>query len=191
MKSTILMLVAALAAFPTFAQWQLNSNESVLSFTSFKKEHIAENHYFKKLTGHITNDGQAKLTIDLSSVDTNIAIRDERMKEHLFNVNQFANATIEAKIDLQNIDKINVGEAVTLLVPAQLTLHGVTQSLEAKVKVAKLSADSMQVNTIAPVLVSAPAFGLTTGIAKLAELAGLPGISHTVPVNFTFHFSNN
>lgn len=188
MKS-IIVLFTALIAFPSVAQWQLNTKESVLSFTSFKKEHIAENHYFKQVDGHIDDQGQVNVTINLASVDTNIAIRDERMKEHLFNVGKFANATIDAKIDMDKIAKIAVGTTMILPVEAKLSLHGVAQTLQAKVNVAKLADDKIQVNTVMPVLLSAPAFNLNDGIAKLKELAALPGISQTVPVNFTFSFS--
>lgn len=188
MKSVI-ALIFTLVAFPSLAQWQLNAKESVLSFTSFKKEHIAENHHFKHIDGHIDNKGQVTVNIDLASVNTNIAIRDDRMKEHLFNVSKFAKATISSAINMGKIAKLGQGETMILPVKAELSLHGVNQTLEAQVNVAKLADNKIQVNTIKPILLSVPAFNLVNGVEKLKELAGLPGISHTVPVNFTFNFS--
>ena len=66
------------------AQWSLDLDNSQLSFVTVKAEHIAEVHSFSRLEGQIDAAGNARISIDLSSVETGIAIRNERMQSMLF-----------------------------------------------------------------------------------------------------------
>ena len=59
----------------------------------------------------------------------------------------------------------------------QLTIKGRASGIAAQVRIAKLSSDEILVATTAPVIVSARAVGLSEGVEKLREIAGLPSIS--------------
>ena len=76
------------------ADWSLNNEVSVLSFVSIKKNTIGETHRFNQLAGAINANGMFKASINLASVNTNIPIRDERMKSMLFDVAKFSQAEI-------------------------------------------------------------------------------------------------
>ncbi|WP_286234434.1 YceI family protein [Thalassotalea sediminis] len=188
MKKTIAALLG-LMTLPALADWQLVSEDSSLNFTTFKKEHVAENHTFESFNATIADDGKVMLSIDLASVNTNIAIRDQRMQEHLFATTLFPNATFAASISPKILNNLKQGEIKTQLLKGEIALHGNTQSVELSVNVSRLSKDKILVTSAAPLLVKAKDFDLVKGINQLQKLAGLPSISHTVPVTFTLSFT--
>ena len=94
-----LMLYAGIAT----ADWQLNNDQSSLQFASVKNTQFAEVHSFKTLSGGLTKDGNVAINIDLASVDTLIPIRDQRMKEMLFNVVSFPQARVSAWITVRSM----------------------------------------------------------------------------------------
>ena len=73
-----------LAATSANAAWQLDGERSALSFVSTKAINIAEVHRFGELSGGVDADGMVNVSINLDSVDTAIELRDDRMKEMLF-----------------------------------------------------------------------------------------------------------
>ena len=176
---------------PAFANWSLDNNESSLSFVSTKKDEIAEAHHFEKLTGQIDKNGKASLAIDLASVNTNIAIRDERMRDFLFETTKFSQARFSTDIDLAFLKAMAVGEQKQLMITGELALHGQSQSVNAMVNIAKLASGKVTVTTVKPILVNARQYKLAAGVAKLKELAGLPSISNAVPVTFTLTYSKD
>ncbi len=173
---------------PAMAQWTLNNQHSQLNFISIKKGDVAEIHSFRKLNGEINSSGGAIIIIDLSSVDTLIPIRDQRMREMLFNVVKFPDARFHAQLDMQQIDAIQPGSSKQLTVMGDFTLHGQTKQLELKLLVSRLNKESVQVFTYQPILIHAKDFALTAGVEKLREVAGLPSISNAVPISFILQF---
>jgi len=171
-----------------FANWQLDNDNSTLSFITTKKQHVAENHTFKKLSGSIDDKGRVNFVIDLTSVNTNIGIRDTRMQEHLFQVKKYATATFSNQIDMAVINKLATGKNTTTKMAGLIDLHGQQQLVNFEVMIAKLNAEQVLITSLAPVLIKAKDFKLVSGINKLKELAGLPSISYTVPVSFTLTF---
>lgn len=193
---SIQLLLAVCAIFSTnvfAAQWQLDSNNSRLSFISIKKSNIAEIHQFKKLQGQLDPQGQLTVVIDLASVDTNIAVRDQRMKEFFFEVDTFSTATITATIDDEILDSIAEGASTLVTVDAILDLHGQTKSLAIDVIITRLVSAKLSVVSAQPIVLNIADFSLVAGVEKLMELAKLPSISHAIPVSFylTFNLKNN
>ncbi len=72
----------------------LDNSLSSLSFVSVKKGTTGEVHTIDKLSGSLSVEGDLLVTLDLSSVNTKIAIRDERMQEHLFETGSNPVATV-------------------------------------------------------------------------------------------------
>ncbi|WP_440905826.1 YceI family protein [Catenovulum sp. SX2] len=192
MKLRALLISAALGlafANQAFAGWKLDEQTSQLNFLSTKKAQIIEQHSFKKVSGKVADNGQVELTIDLSSVETNIPIRNERMQKYLFETDKFANATISAKVDSSVLTNLAVGEPKTLELVAQLELHGHKQDLSLAVSVIKGNNGQLFVNSLGSVIINAADFSLIEGINKLQELAGLPSITYSVPVSFNLVFA--
>lgn len=184
-KLTAVVVGLSLSSITAYAiDWVVDGHDSQLNFVSIKKSNIAEVHEFKQLQGSYDSQGQFILDIDLASVDTHISVRDDRMKDYLFEVSKFSTAKITAKIDTDLIDAIAEGASERFTVDANLDLHGVIKPLTLDVIVTRLVGAKLSVVSVKPVIINADDFALASGINKLMELASLPSISKAVPVSF-------
>ncbi|WP_102798589.1 YceI family protein [Bowmanella denitrificans] len=168
------------------ADWQMDQQVSSLSFLSTKNNLVTETHHFTDFNGTLAEDGSLAVKIELNSVETNIAIRNERMREHLFKLFPTANLTAQLPNEVMGLD---VGESMPLEVKGQLELNSKTQILTMQLQVTRLANEQLLATTVQPVLVNSVQFGLTDGIKKLQELAGLASIDQTVPVTFNVVFN--
>jgi len=184
-----LALAGLLVAGSSWAGWQLDSGGSAVNFVSIKNDSVAENHRFGSLSGDISPAGAVQLTIVLDSVDTGIEIRDQRMREMLFETADFPAATVTASVDPAILQAAAEGDTVSTDLPVKLALHGIEQELVIPVLVVGAAGGSLQVFTPRPVLLNAPDFGLAAGIAALQQIAGLQAISTAVPVSVHLVFS--
>lgn len=189
MKKLIILLVVYSLSMTVQAAWQLDNANSQLTFVSVKANKVGEVHVFQKLEGTVNDEGQASLKIDLTSVNTNVAVRDERMQKFLFEVDKFTHAELTAQLDMTKISALKVGETLVQPVVVKLNLHGTTKDLENPVVVVKLVNDSLLVVNQSPVILNTEDFQLIDGVNKLAELAKLDAISKAVPVSFVFTFN--
>jgi polyisoprenoid-binding protein YceI len=183
--------VAALVTVPAHADWTLANDESRISFVTTKAGQIAEVHRFHSVDGMIDDAGNVRVTIDLSSVDTLIPIRDERMRDILFEVAQFPEATLTGKVDMAVLDGLADGETTTVGVEGALAMHGETLSLTLEFHVARLSGSRVVASTLQPVVVNASQVALVEGVEELREIAGLPSISPAVPVTAVLTFNSS
>ncbi len=171
------------------AAWQLDNERSTLSFVTIKKTHIAEVNTFTSLSGLVSEAGEFAINIDLASVVTNIPIRDERMREYLFETDRFGQATLSGRIDMDVLAELDETNPLPTAVEAELSLHGEGVPLTLRVSVVEIDENTLVVNSRLPVVVHADDFRLHSGVEKLRELAGLPSISHAVPVTFSLTFT--
>lgn len=183
-----LLLVAAGCSTAANAEWTLDNSGSRLSFVSTKAGAAAEVHKFGTLEGGVDGNGRVTLSIQLDSVDTAIEIRDERMREMLFETETYPSATLAATVDTAALEAIGVGESVNMTTEAQLQLHGTETSLTANMTVARLSDSRLLAVSRDPLIVNASQVGLLAGVERLREVAGLPSISPAVPVTFVLAF---
>ena len=175
-------------AVPNPKAWVLNNDGSSLYFLTIKAEHIVETNNFGTLSGQ-ADTSSATVSIDLSSVDTAVELRDERMLEILFEVASFATANITADLTGFNLADLSVGESVTSELAFNLDLHGVSSDMTAAMQLTQLGDGSLRVQTTSPINVSAGDFSLVDGVNQLRELAGLSSISYAVPVTFNLLFN--
>lgn len=187
-RARIWILALLFVATPTWADWALNNAQSQLSFISIKKGDIAEVHRFDQLDGRVDANGNVTLTIQLASVDTAIPIRDQRMREMLFNTNAFPRATLTTKVDSSALDKLATGDIVTSTVEGKLSLHDQTGAVTAELAIARLGPNKLLVSSRKPLVLQAGDYELVEGVEKLREVAGLSSISKAVPVSFVLTF---
>lgn len=173
---------------PVVTTYELDSERSSLFFVSTKKEHVVETHHFNTLSGNVADNNEATLVIDLSSVDTANTTRDERMRNYLFETENYANAEVKLTLEADWLENLEVGETQLLDALPSLELHGFTVELSTQLQVTKLSSTTIIVKNVQPILLSATPFNLVPGIETLRDLANLSSISHAVPVNFTLFF---
>jgi polyisoprenoid-binding protein YceI len=171
------------------AAWTLVPEQSRLSFVSVKASEIAEVHHFARLDGAVGADGKASVSIPLDAVVTGIEIRDERMRNILFETGLFPTATITAEIDMPALSTMAVGEQKRLPLRGELSLHAATTPIETEVVVTHAGNGRVIVASLDPVVVNAASFGFTKGLAELQKLANLPSITPDVPVSFQLTFA--
>lgn len=168
--------------------YSLDAENSSLFFVSTKKEHTVETHTFTTLSGDISTEGDARLLIDLSSVDTGVETRDERMREHLFVVGTYPQAQVSLTVDYNTMKAVPVGSTQHLDVEATLDLFGTQATINTEVQISRLSSSRILVQNTQPILLNATDFGLEAGVETLRSLANLTSISYAVPVNFNLVF---
>lgn len=184
----ILLISAALTAPQALAGWELDPERSHLSFISIKAKDVAEIHTFTEIKGGMDDAGQASVTLMLDSVETLIPIRNERMREMLFETTQYKEAALTAKIDPALIAGLPVGEITEVIAEGNLALHGQNQPMTLTMQAARLRDGTVMVASTKPLIVDAAQFGLSDGVEKLREVAGLASISNAVPVTFVLTF---
>ncbi|OUS40645.1 hypothetical protein A9R00_04925 [Oleispira antarctica] len=186
MRLITLALALAVSSFSS-ADWSLLQPSSIHFLTS-KNTHITEVHAFKTFTGTINESGYAQLTIDLASVDTRIAIRDERMQEYLFETAKFSQASFAAEIPATVLAQVSAGTQTRYQLKGKISLHGEQSEGQCEVMINPNKDGTITVNTITPMIIDAESFSLVAGINKLQEIAGLKSITRTVPVMFSLTF---
>jgi polyisoprenoid-binding protein YceI len=191
MRISIALFAALLMATAAGAQadWTLENESSTLSFVTVKAIDVAEVHTFQNLSGSVGADGHARVVIQLASVDTLIPIRDERMREMLFETDLFPTATVGTRIDLNRFEALAAGDSQRLNAELMLSIRDVELPVTAELLVTRVTENRMLVATTKPLVINAATVSLAEGVEALREVAGLPSISKSVPVSFVLQFT--
>ncbi|MEO0699040.1 MAG: YceI family protein [Pseudomonadota bacterium] len=191
---TALILAAACSQAPAEpaplveGSWAVDAKASSLSYVSVKSGEIAESNSFSGFSGSVTPEGAASLEIDLSTIETKVDIRNERMRDIFFEVADYPSASVTATIDPAAFETLGVGESAVQPLKATLSVKGIEAPIETQVSVTRTGEDGVLVTSLEPVILYADALELTDGLATLQELAGLPSITPVVPVSFSIAF---
>ena len=188
MKQFLSGALAVVMCTPAFGAWTLDGDQSAVSFVSTKAINVAEVHRFGELSGSVDDAGMVGVSISLSSVDTGIELRDERMREMLFDTARYATAEVTAEVDVDAIRDLSAGQSIDLTIEGRVDLHGQSQPLTMEVVVTRSGEYRLLVVSKKPVIINAPQFALSEGVEALREIAGLPSISLAVPVSFVLAF---
>lgn len=165
----------------TLADWRLTAASKV-GYVSIKNNVIAEHNYFSGVTGSLNKKGQLKVSIDLSTVETQVDIRNQRMRDLFFEVMQYPEAVVTAQLDMQELAQVESGAPLELVKPFTLSMHGIESTAEAHLRIVSVGGRAW-VSTVRPILISAADFGLEGGVAALRKIAGLEAIAAVVPVS--------
>ncbi len=185
----LLALAGLFMACSANASWNLSSDESHLYFVSVKNNDLVEVSKFTQLTGSIQDSGAARISVELGTVDTGIELRDERIREHLFQTEKFPLAVVEANVNPRYLVESAAPSISEDRQDIALQLHGIKKEMQSALQVIRLSDDRIMVNSLSPVLVRAEDFDLGGGVEMLTKLAGLKMIGMTVPVSFSLVFT--
>lgn len=177
-------LIALSVPATAFAEWSVVSEASSLGFISVKNGDIPESHSFGELTGTVSEDGAAEIKIGLASVETGIDIRNERMRDMLFNVADNPFMTVRADIGLDRFTELQAGDRIQIETIVTLDTGSTERSYAAPLNVTRLGADRVAVSSAKPIAVDVSRLGYTDGIEALRNVAGLDAISLIVPVSF-------
>ena len=188
LKTAVSAMVLSSLATPALAQWELDDKSSAVGFITTKNSTVAESHSFTSLTGYISKEGKLQVEISLDSVETLIPIRNERMRQMLFETVDFPMAKVTAEVDESVMKAVSDGDVLVAEVPITLSLHGQEKLLCVPVVLIGTADGSILAVASSPIVVNAADFGLEKGVALLRESAGLKSISTAVPVSFQLYF---
>ena len=188
LRRAVVSLLLLAPCSTVWAQWELDSSRSVVNFVTVKNASVGEIHSFSSLVGFIGAEGNVQLAINLDSVETLVPVRNERMRELLFETAQFPAAKISAQVDPAILTAAAEGGVLTADVPLTIALHGQEKTLTLSVVVVGEGEGRLRVFSARPVLVNAGDFGLEAGVAALQKIAGLQSISNAVPVTLQLLF---
>ena len=178
MRSAVALAMSALLSPLAFADWQIGPGSQV-QFVSIKNNTVGEVSHFETLAGTVTDAGEVEVRVALDSVETNIGIRNERMKQMLFEVGLYPEAVITAQLDAGAFAAMSDGGVTKIAL--LIDLHGQTVTKDALLNVA-VTDRGVRATTTQPILLTASEFGLEGGVAALQKVAGLNAISRVVPV---------
>lgn len=183
-----LLLVSLLCSALAQADWALEAPSEV-TLISIKNTHVAESHRFERLSGHIRDHGEASLTIDLSSIDSLIPVRDQRMRDMLFETGVYPKAVLSTHINTKVLQEARAGISQTYELEGKLQLHGREADVSVPVLIIATANGRLVVTSLKPVFIHAEQFDLVSGIQQLRDVAKLERIGEVVPVNFTLTFA--
>lgn len=186
------------AAIPARAQtidpfengWILDAAASDLRFLSIKKGNVAETSRFATLSGLITEDGKAQIRVLMDSVDTEIDLRNVRMRFLFFETFKFPEATISVELDPALLTDLHATRRKMVDVEYTLNLHGVTFNSAAQVAVTLMSNDRVNVSATTPIALKLADFDLVGGQEKLQDAANVTIVPLGI-VSFDFVFDRS
>ncbi|MCB1340265.1 MAG: OmpA family protein [Pseudooceanicola sp.] len=167
--------------------WVLDPEASKLRFLSVKKGNVAETSKFATLSGLITPQGKAQIRVLMDSVDTNIDLRNVRMRFLFFESFNFPEATISVQLDPETLRDLHMVRRKFVEVGYTLALHGVTLEKTAEVAVTLMSNDRVAITSTTPIPIKLDEFNLEGGREKLQEAANVEIVPVGV-VSFDFIF---
>lgn len=183
------LLAALLSIAPAHADWMVQDT-SQIGFVSIKNNSIGENNAFQRVSGSISEAGMVAVAIDLTSVETGVGIRNERLQTMLFDVASFPSATVKATLSPAQVMALRGGGTVTESVALDVSLYGTTVSKTAELLVSVLD-DDVRVTSTQPIMITAQDFGLESGVAALQKIAGLSAISRSIPITVDLRLKAN
>ena len=183
-----LSVAALVSAAPAWAEWQVADNSSI-QFVSIKNNTIGEVSHFDMIAGTVGDQGAVELRVALDSVETNIGIRNDRMKKMLFEVGLYPEAVITAQLTPETMAVLGSSSGAAVPVVLQIDFHGQVVSKDAVLTVSATHAGGFSATTSQPILLNAAEFDLEDGVAALQSVAGLNAISRVIPVTVSLNFT--
>ena len=183
------LLITLVITGSAHAGWDVTASSRV-GFVSIKNNSIGENNVFEQVTGSISDAGHVAVSIDLTSVETGVDIRNERLKRMLFEVAKFPTARVQATLSASQLDALKTAGSVSETVKVTVSLHGMSVDKLAALSVG-VSEDGLRVTSTQPIVVTAQDFGLESGVAALQAIAGLNAISRSIPITVDLSLRTN
>ena len=168
-----------------FAEWSLDASASSFYYVTSKNAAVAEVNTIAGLQGGISDQGAATLVLDLGTVDTAVPIRNERMRDLVFQVADFPSAIVSIQVDADELTTMPTGMPIIGSYNATVSLHGASQELAADLQLVKVSNTTLLVSLARPLIVNAASFGLQDGVEQLRTIAGLTSINPNVIIDFS------
>lgn len=184
----ITLATSMLFANTALADWTLNSEASNISYGTVKNDAIGESNTFKNISGSLNDNGHINISIDLSSVDTMIEIRDQRMRDIVFKIAENATAKLTGDMNLDAHKDQAIGTSRVIEATIGLELVGEKIEHDVMLVVTRLTENKVMVTPHGVLFIDADDYELLSAIETLRGLAGLDTIASVVPLSFYLTF---
>lgn len=173
-------------------EWVLKKADIVFTSTKTDKNgnNIQEMGNFSDYSAVLDKQGHLTMKIDLASVNTDIAIRDQRLTEWLFGVDKFTTAVISAELDATKINNLQLNTPLNLAQPIKLEMHGQQAEFVSELTITRTSPHIILVETKQPIELNLEQFDMLNGLKRLQDVMMLSGINAVVPVIFKGSFQD-
>lgn len=193
-------VILLLASFPhsALAQsehlspgWVLDPANSSLEFETTKTSARGvktETSTFATVEGQIDGNGNANITYFLDSVDTNIDLRNVRMRFLFFETYINPYLHISTQLEPAMLTQLAAARDITIEMPITFSLNGISGTKNILVQVQLLDDNTVNISSVNPVAISIADIDLMDGLLKLEEAATVSIVPETqVSVNFRFN----
>ncbi len=187
----VLALVTATMLFASqaFAEWTLDAANSNISYGTIKNSMIGESNTFKTISGTIDDNGHINIDIALATVDTQLELRDQRMRDIVFKVAENASAKLSGDMNLEAHQDQEIGTSRVIEATIGLELVGEKLEHDVMLVVTRLAENKVMVTPHGVMFIDADEYELLDAIEELRNLAGLDSIASVVPMSFYLTFT--
>lgn len=183
---------------PISGEFNVVPSESNINFTSIKNQDIGVTGFFEEVSGSVTvpdngnvNETTGKITLSLTSLNTGLSVRDNRVIEHFFEVDTGTETADndEAVFSISGLDSEKVKNISTLNKSRNLTaigtmnIHGESVKQAMNLSVTRTAEDEVRVTTRKPYVFNIKKFNMVEPLQKLMEVCGHGDISLAVPLD--------
>ena len=150
---------------------------------------IGESNSFKTISGSIDDSGHISIDIDLASVDTQLELRDERMRDIVFKVaiNPYAKLTGDMNLQVHNDQEVGTSRVIEATIGLELVGEKIDHDV--MLVVTRLSENKVMVTPHGVIFIDADDYELLDALEELRVLAGLDTIESVVPMSFYLTFT--
>jgi polyisoprenoid-binding protein YceI len=180
------VLLSSLSFAESFTDWALLSDSANFTIGTTKNETITEVHKLQKVEGFVRNNGNARVSVNLLSIDTGIEIRDERMQAMLFTT--ATQAVYSATVDMEKFRKLEAGDSKDFQLQGSLEMNDRSAVIPVATKITRLDSGNYQIKTVSANKIDVGKFGFSGGIEQLRAVANLKNISPIVTFEFKLEF---
>ena len=184
-----IMAVTTLTSNSALAEWTLDAGSSNISYGTIKNGMIGETNTFKTISGTIDKDGHVDIDISLASVDTQLELRDERMRDIVFKVAENVSANLTGDMNLQAHNDQEIGTSRVIEATIALELVGQKVEHDVMLVVTRLAENKVMVVPHGVIFLDVEEYELLDAIEELRNLAGLDTIETVVPMSFYLTFT--
>lgn len=171
-------------------RFMLDPAGSHLWFVGIKNNAVAVPGSFAELAGALDVTGhRGWIQVQLASLATGDAKRDESIATHLFNAADYPVARFAIKDATGASELPPPGGSVELKVTGLLTLRGIETPLEVPVRLTRSDLQRIRVTTTAPFVLTKQQLQLEQAFKVLQAVCGHEALSGAVPIQFDLAFN--
>ena len=127
--------------------WILDGDASTLRFQSVKNTTVVESSTFAGLVGLIDDAGVATIKVDLDSIQSNVDLRNVRLRFLFFKTFENPQSTIKVNLDPADYSDLGETRRKQVSLPYSLELNEITRDRSAEIAVTLLTDDLVSVSS--------------------------------------------